>query len=209
MQCRKYGILKRTPGAAELWCDLYGQMDQDEPGGLLGAIVARDSAQVLRLSVTYALLDGKNRIDVDHVRAAWAAWSYCRASAAYVFGESLGDLIADTLLRALRSAGRAGMNGTAQRDLFSRHATRTQLDNARELLISRGLAMSETVETGGRPQVILRATEYDISDKRSLKGKTLQVVGDTASDKSDLATKASSDPGPTDEDLERWAAQDE
>jgi hypothetical protein len=101
------------------------------------------------------------------------------------------------------------MNGTAQRDLFSRHASRTQLDNARELLISRGLAVAETIETGGRPQSILRATEYDISDKRPLTGKTLQVVGDSSSDQSDLATKASSDPGPTDEDLERWATEDD
>jgi hypothetical protein len=127
---------------------------------------------VLRLSVTYSLLDGKNKIDVEHVRAAWAAWSYCRASAAYIFGESLGDLIADTLLRALRTAGTAGLDGTAQRDLFSRNASRTQLENARALLIGRGLAVTETTETGGRPRSILRATEHDIYDKRALQGKT-------------------------------------
>ena len=209
MQCRKVGILKRTPEAAELWCDLYRQMDQDEPGGLLGAIVARDSAQVLRLSVTYALLDGKNRIDVEHIRAAWAAWTYCRASAAYVFGESLGDVIADTLLRALRSAGKAGMNGTAQRDLFSRNATRAQLDNARELLISRGLAISQSVETGGRPQMVLRATEYDINDKRPLTGKSPPVIGDSSNDINDLTTKAPDDPGPTDSDFDRWFGEEE
>ncbi len=191
-QARKVAILKRSPAAGDLWRDLYVEMAADEPGGLLGAVIARDSAQVLRLSVTYALLDGKNKIDVEHVRAAWAAWSYCRASAAYIFGESLGDLIADTLLRALRTAGTAGLDGTAQRDLFSRNASRTQLENARALLIGRGLAVTETTETGGRPRSILRATEHDIYDKRALQGKTCFLGSESPSnDINDLTTKGS------------------
>ena len=41
------------------------------------------------------------RIDPDracHVEAAGALWSYARASAEYVFGDRLGDQVADRLL---------------------------------------------------------------------------------------------------------------
>jgi hypothetical protein len=39
----------------------------------------------------YALLDKANQIDVAHLRAAAAVWNYCDASAARIFGASLGD----------------------------------------------------------------------------------------------------------------------
>jgi hypothetical protein len=43
-------------------------------------------------------------------------WTYCEASARYVVGDLLGDPIVDTILRALRIAGPAGMSWTAIRD---------------------------------------------------------------------------------------------
>lgn len=61
---RTIGILKRTPDAERLWDHLYRRMADDDPGGLLGALIARDAAQVLRLSVCYALADG-DRVPVN------------------------------------------------------------------------------------------------------------------------------------------------
>jgi hypothetical protein len=167
-KARKVGILRRTPAAEVLWAQHYGEMDSDEPGGLLAAVIARDAAQTLRLSVAYALLDGSSRIDVEHVRAAWALWSYCRASAGFIFGESVGDAVADRLLRAAREAGPDGLNGTQQRDLFDRHASGSQLEAARSLLERKGLATVEPVSTGGRPSTILRAVETLLSLKSLL-----------------------------------------
>jgi hypothetical protein len=158
-EARKAGMLRRTPPAEALWAEMYQEMAQDLPGGLLGSIVARDDAQMLRLSVAYALLDQSRKIDVAHLRAAWALWRYCRASAAYVFGESLGDPVADRLLEAVREAGREGLDGTRQRAVFSRHATGERLDAARSLLERKGLVVCETVQTGGRPSTVLRAAE--------------------------------------------------
>lgn len=40
---------------------LYQVMADDDPGGLVAALIARDAPQVLRLSVTYALLDLPDR----------------------------------------------------------------------------------------------------------------------------------------------------
>ena len=43
----KVGIVGRTARAEDLWDGLYREMADDEPSGLLGAIIARDQAQVL------------------------------------------------------------------------------------------------------------------------------------------------------------------
>jgi hypothetical protein len=55
-----------------------------------------------------------------HLRAALAAWEYCEASAAHIFGNSLGDPIADEIERALKQQFSEGMTRTAIRDLFKR-----------------------------------------------------------------------------------------
>jgi len=109
---------------------------------------------VLRLSVAYAGLDGRNVIGVEHLRAAWGLWRYCEASAAYIFGDAIGDAVADRLLAALREAHPAGLDGSQQYALFGRHVTRTQLDAARTLLEERGLAETMAEPTRGRPRLV-------------------------------------------------------
>ena len=153
---RKIGNLTRTPEAAERWSNLYHRMAEDEPGGLLGAVVARSEAQVLRLSVTYALLDGTNRIDTPHIEAAWAVWRYCRASAELVFGDAVGDPVADKILQALADAGDDGLDKVALHKLFGRHETGARIQAA----ITRLLALDRITEskeaTPGRSRSLLR-----------------------------------------------------
>jgi hypothetical protein len=159
LEARKVGILRRTPEAEEYWSGLYAELAADEPGGLLGAVIARDSAQVLRLSVAYALLDRCHRIEAQHVVAAEAVWRYCRASAAAIFGELTGDPIADRILAELQAAGSAGLTATEVSKLFGRNVSADRLDAARRLLISRGLAGEYSLPTAGRPRVVLRRVE--------------------------------------------------
>ena len=104
-----------------MWEGIYKRLADDDPGGLLGAVIARDSAQVLRLSLTYALLDGSAVIDVEHIRAAEALWNDCRDSAAYIFGHRLEDPVAERLLDALRKAGDAGLTRDEQYTALGRH----------------------------------------------------------------------------------------
>ncbi len=155
MQTRKFGILRRTPDADDYWSDLYEQLAEDDPGGLLGAVIARDSAQLLRLSVTYALLDETNRIDVQHIRAAQAVWDYSRAGAALIFGEHTGDVVADRILAELQRRGRDGLDRTGIRDLFGKHEKKERIDLAIALLEKQGLATKATKGTHGRPREVL------------------------------------------------------
>jgi hypothetical protein len=133
-ESRKRGEMKRTPAGEERWEDLYYRLAADEPGGLLGAAVARDAAQCLRLSLLYALLTRAPAVDKRHIEAAEALWSYCRASAQAIFGDTLGDANADRLLEALRVAGPAGLDGRTQHEVFGRNVNAAELDRLRQLL---------------------------------------------------------------------------
>lgn len=155
-KARRIGIVRRTGVAESRWAHVYRKM-ATAPGGLAGAITARAEAQCLRLSVVYALLDGSNLIDIEHLEAAYAVWQYCEASAVYVFGDRLGDDIADRLLEALREVGPAGMDGTAQRAVFSGHLPGKRLAHARAELEQLGLAVTRTENTAGRPRLVTYA----------------------------------------------------
>ena len=58
----------------------------------------------MRLALVYALLDCSPYIEPVHLNAALALWSYCEASAHFIFGGALGDATADEALKALRAA---------------------------------------------------------------------------------------------------------
>jgi hypothetical protein len=147
------GLVAMTDAAREQWQSVYEDLSAAKPG-LLGAVVARGEAQVIRLALVYALLDAQNKIDAAHLKAAIAVWDYCDTSAAYIFGDSLGDPVADEILRGLRHAGLAGMTRTAIRDLFGRNRSGDRIGVALAALMTNGRARMETRMTGGRPAEI-------------------------------------------------------
>jgi hypothetical protein len=150
------GLVRRSQAADVLWHRAYHQFG-DGPGGLAGALVARPEAQTLRLSVVYALLDGSAVIEREHLEAALAVWRYCEASALFIFGDSLGDPIADRLLAAIRDAGQDGLDTTAQHQVFGRNVPAARLAHARAKLERRGLVVTTSERTGGRDRRVTRA----------------------------------------------------
>jgi hypothetical protein len=141
------GLVVMTDPAREFWKPVYEDLWAGK-AGLLGALVARAEAQVIRLAMIYALLDGQTKIDAPHLKAAIALWEYCEASAAYIFGDALGDPDADDILRALRH--NACMTRTSISDLFGRHRSSGRIAAALGLLATRGLARCEMAGTTGR-----------------------------------------------------------
>src|SRR5262249_54161317 len=147
-----------TTSAANDWKAVYPQLSKGQPG-LLGAVTSRAEAQCVRLALIYALLDGAANIDRPHIRAALAVWEYAEVCAAHIFGVSLGDNVADDILRALQNTGREGMSRTAIRDLFGRHQSADRVGAALALLASRSRAKMETRQSAGRPTEIWIAME--------------------------------------------------
>ncbi len=140
----------RDPEAKRLWHDVYPRLSEAQPG-MSGALIGRAEAQVMRLSAIYALLDKSPLIRPEHHEAAMALWRYCEQSARWIFGTSTGDRNADKILRALRHA-QAGMTKTEiSVEVFNRHASSAEIDEALRLLHGLHMVRYETEATGGAP----------------------------------------------------------
>jgi hypothetical protein len=144
---RNVGMMTRSEAAGRLWHGVYPGLTAERPG-LYGAVTGRAEAQVLRLSMVYALLDGSCIIDEPHLRAALALWSYADASARLIFGAEPEDPIIGLVLAKLQEAGAAGMTRTDLHNAFSRNVPAAQLLEAFAKLRDRGDAYAEKVRTG-------------------------------------------------------------
>jgi hypothetical protein len=143
------GEVHRTDAAWEIWESVYDTLSDDRPG-MLGAILGRAEAQVLRLALVYALLDGSAFIDAEHMAAALACWDYAETSVRHIFGQQLGDPTADEILRLIRELP----NGITRTELmvhFAKHKTSAELSRALALLVRDNLIVRTLEDTGGRP----------------------------------------------------------
>ena len=109
----------------------------------------------MRLASIYAVLDRSTKIRAPHLKAALALWDYIEASARYLFGDALGDPVADAILQALRQFGE--LTRTDIRDLFGRNLSAIRIDKALALLLTNGKARREKrhgSDHGGRPSEV-------------------------------------------------------
>lgn len=79
-----------SAGVREGWSLLRKQMPTVDRE--LGSFFERDSIQVIRLAVVYALTDQAREVGVAHMEAAIAMWTYCARSAEVIFGMPVGEL---------------------------------------------------------------------------------------------------------------------
>lgn len=150
---RACGELTLSNSAREEWTGIYHDLSADRPG-MAGALLGRAEAQVMRLAGIYAVLDGHSVIDLVHLKAALALWQHAEASTRMIFGDSLGDPVADPMLKAIRARG--DLTDSDISDFFRRHKTAAELERAKGVLIQAGLAHCVTIETEGRPRIVWR-----------------------------------------------------
>ena len=148
-KARVAGEVARDESARSAWREVYSDLSRGQPG-LFGSVTSRAEAQTMRLALIYALLDGSAVIRSDHLFAALAVWGYAESSARFIFGDSLGDPVADRLLFLLRDKP-DGMTRNEIGRGFSGHRDKNQIDRALGSLLYLNRAQKRTVETGGRP----------------------------------------------------------
>jgi hypothetical protein len=144
-------VIDYDVAAGALWERVYPDLSEGEPG-LVGAILARSEAHVLRLSVLYAVLDQSPVIRVEHLQAALAVWDYADKSTRRIFGDRMGLTVADTILAALKTRG--PMNKTEILRLFSSNKAAAEIDAALAVLERKGKVKKPTRPPGdgkGRP----------------------------------------------------------
>lgn len=151
--CMQRGELSRDAECESLWEKVYPSIEEELPG-VAGAILARGAAQVLRLSLLYSLLDEAEvqrndpAIRVPHLLAALAVWDYCKASVFHIFGDAIGDPIADRLLREIKMGPQTDSD---LYDLFGKHrGDGTKKEQALQLLVSLHRIHPIRIPTAGR-----------------------------------------------------------
>jgi hypothetical protein len=152
---RNRGPMAFSPQARQAWPAIYAAMAECHPG-LIGGLLARAEAHVVRLSLLYALTDGAVAIDVEHLDAALALWDYSTRSVAMIFGTASSNPLAEQVHAALVAS--AGLTRTDIRDLFNRNRPQTAIDAALAELARAGRAHPARVPTGGRPAQLWHAT---------------------------------------------------
>ena len=106
------------------WCNqYYADLTKDHPG-LVGCVINRGEAQVVRLAMIYCLLDGMTTISLVHLEAAVALWRYCEQSARYVFHGRQTDGVAEKILVALAEKP---MTSTEIHRLLANHVNKDRL----------------------------------------------------------------------------------
>lgn len=147
---RKAGQLTRDEGASKLWRSAYAGLSEAEPG-LAGAVLSRAEAQILRLSMIYALMDRSSMICVRHLEAAIAVFEYCAESTRQIFGEATGSTLSDRIVGLLADGSKTTTELSAA---FSRHVPSAELQSALDGLQGAGRVTSDRRKTGGRSETI-------------------------------------------------------
>ena len=166
---RTFRRIERNPEAQQLWRDAYEALTPDVVvEGHYAAVVARAVPQVLRLSLTYALLDehaGKPVIRAEHLRAAIALWDYAQASAWFVFGDVAANVDLTRLCEAVDNAQGHTLTRTEISAVFSGNRKAAAIaELIRQAVATGGYVTSIRTDLPGPPihRLSTRARSYEI-----------------------------------------------
>ena len=152
---RKVAEMRRDEKAEQEWQSVYPTLSEGKPG-LVGFMISRAEAQVMRMACLYALLDKSDVVRVEHIEAALALWDYSEASVKAIFGDQSGDPNVDTAKAALKAKGELTL--TEMHAIFGRNVTAAEIERVISVLIKGGVATIETVpnDKSGRSITVLR-----------------------------------------------------
>jgi hypothetical protein len=146
------GEVRRDRHAEQLWPRVYEALSADEPDGIIGQVIARGPAQVMRLALTFALVDGASSISKSHLLQGLAVWHYSTRSVRELFGDAQTTTDLRRLAEFIAGAGDAGVTKSEVYRLFSGNRRSSQLtDLIEQLERARVIRGRREETTGGRP----------------------------------------------------------
>jgi hypothetical protein len=145
------------------WAEIYQTLATEQPG-LLGLFTSKAELQVMRIACLYTLLDCSETIQIQHLEAALSLWQYCEDSVSYIFDNQTGNIIADSIYKALLGA-KEGMTKTNIRDLFRRNQTAKRINEALSLLLEHGQIEVKKKETKGRYIKVYRVPQPSLNNR--------------------------------------------
>lgn len=152
---RKISRLTRNDEARARWHEVYPKLTADRPGNF-GAITSRAEAHALRLSMIYALLDGKSEIELCHLKAALECWRYCQDSALYLWGDFTQGGIAEKIRIALAGAGELGLTRSQINNALGGRIPADEFSPELQKMVSGQEVIATMKATAGRPVTIYK-----------------------------------------------------
>jgi hypothetical protein len=153
---RSTGVVVRDAEAEHAWDEIYRALAEESATGLVANLLARAEAQVLRLSLLYALLDCSATVQIQHLCAAGALWEYVERSVRYIWGSATGDPVADTIYQFLKRSGEQSRTDISS--ALGRNVPGPRIEAALALLKRSKMADSRGDGSGpGRPVELWRA----------------------------------------------------
>lgn len=145
--------IDRTTAADALWCAHYPTLRRTRPDGQVASSLARAVPQVLRLSLAYALIDGRRLVNECHLAAALALWDYIEQTAEWMFGDQVDTGEVDSLVTYIAAAGQTGRTRTEiSAEHFSRNRKATEITAMLGPLVADGRVREAVERTRpGRP----------------------------------------------------------
>ncbi len=164
---KKLGEVKFTADARAHYEALYEDLSADHDG-IYGVVIARSEVQVIRLALTYALIEASPRITIDHLAAALSVLDYCQASAKFLFWDASASTLESRILLALADEP---LDQTQLHSKFGRHAKGEDLNTALQNLQTQGRIDCDRYPTRGRSRSVWQLRK-DIDDaKKAEKAK--------------------------------------
>jgi hypothetical protein len=149
---------KLNAEAKDLWKHAYLGLSTDHPG-LVGCLVNRAEAHVIRLSLLYATLDGAADIQKTHLESAQSLWAYAKQSTQFIFGCRESDPVSAKIIEALKTGPKSS---TDLFDATGRNYSKGRMDIAINNLIASGRIDHREERPGkGRPKVIFVLKELN------------------------------------------------
>lgn len=145
---RNAGEMRFDDETGLIWDGVYSGLSEGKPG-LFGAVISRAEAQVIRLACIYAILDKSTVIHKEHLYGALALWDYSEQSARYIFGDSIGDWIADRIHNSIKDSVN-GLSRTEMSKLFKGNTEGQRIETALRALEGYGLIQMVKKGTSGR-----------------------------------------------------------
>jgi hypothetical protein len=154
------GLILFDQVARRRWIEIYHDLSAAHPG-MYGAATTRSEAQVTRVALIYALLDGQEQIGIAHLGAALEIVRYANESVRHIFGDATGNRIEDAILRALRASPNGLTRTQMNTDLFGRNVKSDDIGAALANLKQAGKIHSLSAAPGrGRPAEVWYAFDF-------------------------------------------------
>jgi hypothetical protein len=152
-----------APTLRERWEDIVNRLPQVKPD--FRHLARRGPTHVIRLAHAYAIADASPALDVEHIDASLALWTFCASSMERIFGVPTGSLEPQV---DPKRAGRLFEFVVRQGDwvsrrqitnLFNRNISKTDLDAIVDSLLDDGFIERRVIPTDGRPRTEYHACE--------------------------------------------------